>query len=135
MNKDRFKFRVFDKSAETMIYFDFWEKIDNYFMWKNRVYESMFDRPKQYQECFSQIMQSSGHRDFNGKLIYECDILKSPNASLYEVWFDTGFEVTSLSQFKPDKQGFDNPPWEIVCDSYSVIGNKYENPHIHEKFL
>lgn len=105
MNKDRFKFRVWD--------------------------EGMFEDSKPHYEYASvytglvlkmvtghhPIEQCTGLKDKNGNLIYEGDIIKTKTGSVYEIkWVETGF-------FAYD-DGFINAIDFLECPE--IIGNVHE---------
>lgn len=81
------------------------------------------------------IIQSTGLKDKNGKLIYEGDIVKL-NYDTDEIkavvsWDDKeliGFYLNTTDYFK-DKYVTD---YDFYKDVYEVIGNLYENPELLE---
>ena len=67
------------------------------------------------------LMQCTGLKDKNGKLIYEGDVVKDDHEALHQVkWCYNGFELYPLF-----KNGY---TIGIVNDEIEVIGNIYENP-------
>lgn len=73
------------------------------------------------KECI--LMQSTGLKDKNGKLIYESDVVKDDHEALHQVkWCYNCFELYPLF-----KNGY---TIGIVNDEIEVIGNIYENKEI-----
>lgn len=69
------------------------------------------------------VMQCTGLKDKNGKLIYEGDVVKDDHEALHFVtWFYNGFQLEPLF-----KNGY---TIGIVNDEIEVIGNIYENKEI-----
>lgn len=117
MNKDRLKFRVWDKKEETYdstkIYPWFWEETTDF--------------------CTDEVIveQCTGLKDKNKKLIYEGDFIKSKfngigrityyHAALVVAWKDKtvfyGHETTST-------------PIPLDTENIEVIGNIHENPEL-----
>lgn len=142
--QDRFRFRIWDKPI-SKIYYDtalgftqnnsvgFWARANtpNYYI------DYTGDRLKDIE-----IMQCTGIKDNNGKLIFEGDILKvtgSRDASGYGVveylqagcqFFINGY-LDYPSPYHPRRKGeFYQPLQEWLCTK--VIGNIYENPELLE---
>ena len=125
--KDRFKFRVWDKTKEIMVYFDgiFCNK---------KPYTEGSSFP-QYESCphyheLSDLMQSIGVKDKNGKLIYEGDIVKIFHVSgtmQGKYFFDVVGWNDLRCRFDTEKYGMIDED-----DVYEVIGNIYENPELLE---
>ena len=120
---DRFKFRFFETYNNTML------------DCKDYDFEEILESGKP-------VMQCTGMKDKNGKLIYEGDFLKDDENLLYEVIFKLQKYATSFSLKRreiPDYYphittwcglGYRN------CNKYEVVGNIYENEELldeHEK--
>ena len=123
--QDRFKFRVWDKTKEIMVYFDgiFYNK---------KPYTEGSSFP-QYDSCphyhkLSDLMQSTGLKDKNSKLIYEGDIVKIFHVSgtMQGKYF---FDVIEWNDLRCR---FETKNYGIIDDDdiYEVIGNIYENPEL-----
>ena len=115
--QDRFKFRIWDDDNECFDYLDFndLEKakhtIDSY---NEYFWSGYFKENPQY------LMQCTGMRDKNNKLIYEGDIVKIHNDVTAKIIFDKGcFSFTD---------GVYNQACYWKQDTLEVIGNIYENP-------
>lgn len=141
---DRYKFRIWDKPTSKMFYdvrIGFikapinsdWVCADT----PDGQINYINDRLKDIE-----IMQCTGLRDKNGKLIYEGDILKvtgNRDASGYGVveylqagcqFFINGY-LDYPSPYHPRRKGeFYQPLQEWLCTE--VIGNVYENPELLE---
>lgn len=123
--QDRFKFRVWDKTKEIMVYFDgiFYNK---------KPYTEGSSFP-QYDSCphyhkLSDLMQCTGLKDRNSKLIYEGDIVKIFHVSgtMQGKYF---FDVVEWNDLRCR---FETENCGIIDDDdiYEVIGNIYENPEL-----
>ena len=123
--QDRFKFRVWDKTEEIMVYFD------GIFHYK-KPYTEHSSFP-QYDSCphyhnLSDLMQCTGLKDKNGKLIFEGDIVKFKTELFGKpkqiVWDECHYILKDT--------------YIILCNmeikqfGLEVIGNIYENPELLE---
>lgn len=142
--QDRFKFRVWDKENKCMYYPTRYSnftivngtvvKIESYpiansaYLGKRIALE--FDD--------TVIMQCTGSKDYNGKLMYEGDIVKIWKFSkdLYGndkrviKWNDTrcGFRLYTIDQYK---RGIELCPQSMVnVTTIEVIGNIFQNPEL-----
>ena len=78
------------------------------------------------------LMQCTGLKDKNGKLIYEGDILKQPDGIIDYVYWSDGCYIhngTAITNYDVAYQG-DN--WAKEVNTHEVIGNIYENPELLE---
>lgn len=118
--QDRFKFRyLFDNKLYEVVLIDF--KL-------NKIYLKIDDKyPLRTKFDDKKLIQCTGLKDKNGKLIYEGDIVKDliiPEFFYIVKWFNSGFylESTITGSFLK----FDDTQQE-------VIGNIYENPELLEQ--
>lgn len=135
---DRFKFRVWDKRTEEMLDV----RLISYFSTGNicRVEAQnavgdikILDDYKTSIEDI-ELMQSTGLKDKNGKLIYEGDIVKfyfDRDKVIGVIAWDNehqvGFYVNTTDYFK-DKYIIN---YDFLCGfNYEVIGNIYENKEL-----
>lgn len=126
---DRFKFRVWNKENKKLYDWDFLEKTkgENTFFWVMHQAQN---------DCKHNIlMQCTGLKDKNGKLIYEKDIIRFyfDNDEIIAVieWDndECRFYLNTTDFFK-DKYVTD---YEIVKqEEYEVIGNIYQDSHLIE---
>ena len=106
--QERFRFRAWDRIHKVMHYN---VEMDD----KKRFFSSVLQN-----DCFV-LMQSTGLKDRNGKLIYEGDILCHPQLPHKVVveWFQCGFWLNGY-------QNGAKRSLHDVCKFYEVIGNIYD---------
>ena len=123
--QDRFKFRVWDETEKNMVYFD------GIFYNKKPYTEGssfpQYDSSPHYHKL-SDLMQCTGLKDKNGKLIYEDDIVKFKTELFGKpkqiIWDECHYILKDT--------------FIILCDTeikqfgLEVIGNIYENPKLLE---
>ncbi len=73
-----------------------------------------------FEECI--LMQCTGLKDKNGKLIYEGDILRINNKEIQPVEY-----MECYAQFHIERHGVVE---SFFANTYEVIGNIYENPEL-----
>ena len=111
MNKDRFKFRAWDKHSDTftdgcMTYFNIHKEIGDVDI----------------------IMQCIGDWDKNNKLIYEGDLLRYKDET-QEYLFEVAFDQEDF-QFKFFFRGNNYYSYEFELSECEIVGNIYENPEL-----
>ena len=93
--------------------------------------------------CHIEVMQKLSLKDFNGKSIYEGDILEKQAYDGREylqtsvvVWDCDGFGLKSIKHYNPEKNGgIYSLPYQggRQINMPEVIGNIYENPEFLEE--
>ena len=126
--QDRYKYRVWDKNLKVM-----------YPVWCLTPYGAVVDdlniakREISFNDC--EVMQCTGLKDKDGKLIYEGDILK-----IYTTWKARPYYYAIVkwkhNRYKFQKIGKgvflgDIAPLKVFLNS-EVVGNIYENPELLE---
>ena len=123
--QDRFKFRAWDKTKEIMVYFDgiFYNK---------KPYTEGSSFP-QYDSCphyhkLSDLMQCTGLKDKNSKLIYEGDrvYIDCEDKTAIIKWSDDLARFTIHFKDEAAFADFDN----YYSKELEVIGNIYENSEL-----
>ena len=134
--QDRFKFRFFDKKKQKMMYEN--SNFSDYCKDEWWGYEEqmaldaldLFDNPKHYI-----LMQCTGLKDKNGKLIYEGDIVRDKCS---EAVATIEYLPYTFSLMAHIRRMDDYLPLEDICYAletatpFEVIGNIYENPELLE---
>ena len=120
--EDRFKFRIFDKTKNVMVYFDS--------IFGNKRPYTETSSFVQYESCpqfhkISEPMQCTGLKDKNGKLEYKDDILLTPNETICFIVND-GFRWAVKS---PGSNAVDYEDSKFF-EQCEIIGNIYENPEL-----
>ena len=123
--QDRFKFRIWDKKLKKLA------------SWNDNPYHNMeimnyicVDNPvTDWKHEDYILMQSTGLKDKNGKLIYEKDFVKNFDNRIYQVfWVDDAacFMVENIRT--KTKQGI----YSLISlkNDLEVIGNIYENSEL-----
>ena len=116
---DRFKFRTFWKDEGRMYYFN-----------------GDFPRISKEDEEIAVIMQCTGLRDKHGKLVYEKDILLSPDYDEpYMVIVEWDNEKGYIVKAWNGKE-FEYTLSDDTLESlkyFQIIGNEFENPELLDK--
>lgn len=136
--EDRFKFRFFDKKKQKMMYensdFSDYCKDEWWGHEEQMALEALdvFDNPEYYI-----LMQSTGLKDKNGKLIYEGDIIKYLSGTVnkkfvkYITKWNDNMGQFYISKINPSE--YDNwKDWHLGRHDldYEIIGNIYENKEL-----
>ena len=132
---DRFKFRVWftpDYQEPEMIY-DAEQTYDNRCQGQGSFYHESFGEILEDKDCI--VMQCTGLKDKNGKLIYEGDVIKIPDdyatygqfaCEKREVYWNEGFRL------KPKWDARARGNWLEDTKDFEVIGNIYQNKELLE---
>ena len=118
--QDRFRFRTWHKPTNTMEYNGLWSGRD----WDKKI-----------ADCNIVIMQCTGLKDKNGKLIYEGDIVRDKHSEAVAIieWLSYAYSLMAHIRRMDDYL-----PLEDICFAceastpFEVIGNIYENPDLLE---
>ena len=121
--EDRFKFRAWNKMTKTM------KEVSQLNFSEEQVGNCPTDSGKcTVHLCWQPsmiVMQCTGLRDKNGKLIYEGDIIRQPDGCIgVIVWQGVSYWTESPGSHARDLEH--TPYYENV----EVIGNVYENPEL-----
>ena len=109
---------------------------DGEWVWTH-YYNPIYDKDLKIQiEKDYILMQCTGLKDKNGKLIYEGDIVKDDRDTLYVVGFHEHEYTTSFGLKRIENPNY-YPHITIYCglgyknrNNYEVIGNIYENKEL-----
>lgn len=128
---DRFRFRVWftpDYQEPEMIY-DAEQTYDNRCQGQGSFYHESFGEILEDKDCI--VMQCTGLKDKNGKLIYESDVVKIGNGSV------NGSVIETKRLVKWDINKWNIPAWIIDKPDFShyveLLGSIYENPELMEE--
>ena len=124
--QDRFKFRVWLKDTNKMY------NVHSLHIGTNKVIiSSRHGNVSIYINKNTILMQSTGLKDKNGKLIYEGDIIVNEKFVKYITKWNDNIGQFYISKINPSK--YDNwKDWHLARHDldYEVIGNVYENPEL-----
>ena len=130
--QDRFKFRIYCKSENQMMIFNNPTLIDGEVFKGGLLFKNYTHKITNVHEVSCDdlvLMQSTGLKDKNGKLIYEGDILLEKNGKHHVVNWNNNHATFFIEQI--EKTGrFDT--WHLARHDldYEVIGNIYENKEL-----
>lgn len=143
--RDRFNFRIYDTKHKVM-------RTSDFFVTANGFAGELIDMNTSDDEntlfkmrClviaekhFSELMQCTGLKDKNGKLIFEGDILKekyfdSDKEQFEYAYLQIGYDEKWCSYYQQVidydyKEAF--PEFDFKEENIEVIGNIYENPEL-----
>lgn len=129
MCNDRFKFRAYLKDTQKMVTTIFY---DSTYGWQASDGSVQYTFPSEY----AALMQCTGLKDKNDKLIFEGDIVRI----LHTGWKEDWIGAITLVQTNYNKFGYllKRPDGGITHnilqkDRTVVIGNIYENPELMEQ--
>lgn len=127
--EDRFGFRAWDKHEKDMIDVSGWA-IDSNGLKINGYYNDLGYNFEDLEESRFVLMQCTGLKDKNGKLIYEGDILRDfYNGHTGPVEWDADYAKFIVAHRKLVVWAFD----EGYCtEAWEIIGTIYENPELLE---
>lgn len=129
--QDRFKFRCFNRKTKKMYEVDslHLDSKDGEWVWAH-YYNPVYDKDLKIQivQPHAILMQSTGLKDKNGKLIYEGDII-TDGIDKYVVEWDMD---EAYLRFCARANGTRVYYTFEQLLSYEVIGNIYENPELLE---
>lgn len=133
MDNSRFKFRAWVPGRELMVEVDSVHWCGTMVRFGLREFftasYSEIDEIPKHDNCV--LMQCTGLKDKNGKLIYEGDIVireNNPNV-LIVTWFPNAAQFVFRSPQVQDKEIYFSPE-RMLCE---IIGNIYENPELLTK--
>jgi uncharacterized phage protein (TIGR01671 family) len=138
---NRFRFRVWftPNYQEPEMIYDAEQTYDFGCQSKGSYYHNNFSEILEDKDCI--VMQCTGLKDKNDKLIYEGDIIKVTPNRFFDPYSDTFFVKYNLCGFylaTPYKKM--SGDWESTdtigaynSKIYEVIGNIYENPELLEE--
>ena len=121
---ENLKFRAWDKRTKLMndvTVIDFENEEVYYKHWRYGHSEAI---------AFSDIelLQSTGLKDAHGTEIYEKDIVRDSYGDVFLIeWLDGGFVLTDFFSGGYDHCEIDD------LESYEVIGNQFQHPHLLEE--
>lgn len=125
--QDRFKFRIFCKSENKMMLFNNPTLIDGDILEGGLLFKNYDHKIKNVHEVKTSdliLMQCTGLKDKNNKLIFEGDIVKDliiPEHPYIVVWFKGGFSLKST---------ISNSFLKFNTTQQEIIGNIYENAEL-----
>ena len=124
------KFRAWDKKAKEMIYLTGFKYFGRNGIQIFYNYEDDGIAARSLNEKDIEIMQYTGLKDKNGVEIYEGDIFKAIDGSLFKVSYDEEELIYIVNCIVEDYS------WNISrfkIEEFEVIGNIYENPELLNK--
>ncbi len=133
--QDRFKFRIWHEPLKQMHYNDFIITSTGYAakIYQQGDYIMKFNQADLEFDKQCKVMQCTGMEDKIGKLIYEGDILLSPDAEdpymiIVEWDNEKGFIIKAWNGKEFEYALSDDEIEDLKC--FEIIGNIYENPEL-----
>jgi uncharacterized phage protein (TIGR01671 family) len=139
--QDRFKFRAWDKIKKIMYYP---VSLEDFFKFREAIIFDFFGDSWELVDStallisskdeHSVLMQCTGLKDKNGKLIYEGDVLKAKWCfTLKIVYQNACFGHIKMNNSDKSFLSFnEQPKLSLMLNTYEIIGNIYENPELLE---
>ena len=120
--QDRFRFRIWDKFCETWL--------TDFAINQDGEINKFFNSEEALKRRFV-LMQCTGLKDKNGKLIYEGDLVKNWDNLIYQIFWQEDAACYLVESIRSkNKLGI----YSLISyqNNLEVIGNIYENPELLE---
>ena len=121
MNRDRFKFRVWDKTIKKMHY-------KGFLVHAEHGYPTLCDYDEWSEYHDAELMQCTGLKDKRHNLIYESDVVGAPVPNLAE-W---GVVTWSCGSWVIKSGLMELRLGDVNSVDLEILGNIYENPELME---
>ena len=125
MNMENLSFRAWDKFYECMIN-PAGIELENGEV--AHIIEQLPGETTKSSITYYELMQSTGLKDAHGTEIYEKDIVRDSYGDVFLIeWLDGSFVLTDFFSGGYDHCEIDD------LESYEVIGNQFQHPHLLEE--